>query len=177
LAAEWIADESLADVDHGDDDVHQRDVCRDAHRDGGAYPSLVDLFRSDIREGKRGTLLTLTIRVVDVASGCSAVCSAGFRRPTRAAKSRSRRSIQAGATPMHVEVTVGGRSVKVTQIAFPETVRNTVHASGTYASRGSNPTSNASDGIFADSLSSEIVTPTGSVSSGHAATFQVGISM
>jgi hypothetical protein len=31
----------------------------------GPYPSLVDLFRSDIREGKAGTLLALTIKVVN----------------------------------------------------------------------------------------------------------------
>ena len=42
----------------------------------GPYPSLVDLFRSDIREGKSGTLLALTIRVVNVNSGCAAVPNA-----------------------------------------------------------------------------------------------------
>src|SRR4029434_9291902 len=59
---------------------------------------------------------------------------------------------QGRATHIHAEVTVSGRSIKVTQIAFPETVNNTVHATGVYSSRGSNPMSNASDGIFADSL-------------------------
>ena len=83
---------------------------------------------------------------------------------------------QGRATHIHVEVTMNGRSVKVTQIAFPESINNTVHANGVYASRGSNPMSNQADGIFADSLSSEIVTPTGSVGAGYAATFQVGIS-
>jgi hypothetical protein len=43
-------------------------------------------------------------------------------------------------------------SVKVTQIAFPETTNNAVYATGVYASRGSNPTSNARDNIFADNL-------------------------
>jgi protocatechuate 3,4-dioxygenase beta subunit len=81
------------------------------------------------------------------------------------------------ATHIHVEVTIGGRSVKVSQSAFPENVNNTVHASGVYASRGSNPTTNASDNIFADSLASELVTPTGSVASGYAATFQLGVSV
>ena len=65
----------------------------------------------------------------------------------------------------------------MTQIAFPESVNNTVHTSGVYASRGSNPTANASDGIFADSLSAELVTPTGSVASGYAVTFQIGVSV
>ena len=72
-------------------------------------------------------------------------------------------------------MTINGVSRKVTQIAFPETVNNTVHTSGVYSSRGTNPMSNSSDGIFADSLSSEIVTPTGDPTSGYAATFQVGI--
>ena len=47
---------------------------------------------------------------------------------------------------------MGGASKKVTQIAFPESVNNAVHTSGAYASRGTNPMSNAADGIFADSL-------------------------
>ena len=60
---------------------------------------------------------------------------------------------QGRATHIHLEVTINGVSRKVTQIAFPESVNNTVYRSGVYASRGSNPMSNLSDGIFADSLS------------------------
>ena len=56
------------------------------------------------------------------------------------------------ATHIHVEVVMSGRSVKVTQIALPESVNNVVHSSGLYASRGTNPTSIGADGIFADSL-------------------------
>ena len=84
---------------------------------------------------------------------------------------------QGRATHIYLEVTVNGVSRKVTQIAFPESVNNTVHRSGVYASGGANPISNLSDGIFADSLSSEIVTPTGDVSGGYLATFQVGVSL
>jgi hypothetical protein len=68
-------------------------------------------------------------------------------------------------------------SRKVTQIAFPETVNNTVYRSGVYASRGSNPTSNLSDGIFADSLSAELVTPSGDAVNGYTASCQVGVSL
>jgi protocatechuate 3,4-dioxygenase beta subunit len=172
----------------------------------GPYPSLVDLFRSDIREGKSGTLLTLTIGVVNAANGCAAVPNANveiwhvdaagdysqygtqttqtFLRGIQTTNSNGEvtfRTIYPGwyqgrATHIHVEVTIAGRSVKVTQIAFPEATSNAVHASGAYGSRGANPMSNQSDGIFADSLSSEIVTPTGSVSGGYTATFQVAIS-
>ena len=42
----------------------------------GPYPSLTDLFRSDIREGKSGLPLTLTITVVNVNNGCSPVAGA-----------------------------------------------------------------------------------------------------
>ena len=172
----------------------------------GPYPSLVDLFRSDIREGKYGTQLALTIRVVNAASGCAAVPNANveiwhvdaagdysqygtqttqtFLRGIQTTNSNGEVTFttiypgwyQGRATHIHVEVTMAGRSVKVTQIAFPEATNNTVHTSGVYASRGTNPMSNLADGIFADSLSSEIVTPTGSVNGGYAATFQVAVS-
>ena len=171
----------------------------------GPFPSLVDLFRSDIREGKSGTLLALTIRVVNAANGCAAVPNANveiwhvdaagdysqygaqrtqtFLRGIQTSSANGEVTFttiypgwyQGRATHIHVEVTMAGRSVKATQIAFPESINNSVHMSGVYASRGTNPMSNLSDGIFSDSLSSEIVTPTGSAA-GYAATFQVAIS-
>jgi protocatechuate 3,4-dioxygenase beta subunit len=171
----------------------------------GPYPSLTDLFRSDIREGKDGTLLALTIKVVDVNNACAAVpnanveiwhvdASGNYSQYGTQTTQTYLRGIQTTntngevvfttiypgwyqgrATHIHVEVTLSGRSVKVTQIAFPEAVSNAVHATGAYASRGTNPLSNASDGIFADSLSSELITPSGDASSGYSATFQVGI--
>ena len=173
----------------------------------GPYPSLTDLFRSDIRENKSGTVLTLTIHVVNVSIGCAAVSNANveiwhvdaagdysqygtqttqtFLRGIQTTNGNGDVTFttiypggyQGRATHIHVEVTMGGRSVKVTQIAFPESINNAVHTSGTYASRGTNPMSNLSDGIFSDTLSSEIITPTGSVGAGYAATFQVGVSV
>ena len=172
----------------------------------GPYPSLVDLFRSDIREGKTGTQLTLTIRVVNAANACAAVPNANveiwhvdaagdysqygtqtmqtFLRGIQTTNGSGEVTFttiypgwyQGRATHIHAEVTIGGRSVKVTQIAFPETVNNSVHTSGAYASRGTNPMSNRADGIFSDSLLSEIVTPTGSVTGGYSATFQIALS-
>ena len=171
----------------------------------GPFPSLTDFFRSDIRESKAGTVLTLTIKVVNASSGCTPVGNANVEIwHVDAAGNYSQYGTQASqtylrgiqttnangevvfttvypgwyqgrATHIHAEVTIGGRSVKVTQIAFPESINNTVHGSGVYASRGSNPMSNLSDGIFADSLSAELVTPLGSPSSGYTATFQIGI--
>ena len=83
---------------------------------------------------------------------------------------------QGRATHIHVEVTQNDRSLKVTQLAFPESTNAEVYGTGVYASRGSNPTSNARDGIFADSLSSEMATISGSPSSGYTANFTVGLS-
>jgi protocatechuate 3,4-dioxygenase beta subunit len=170
----------------------------------GPYPSLTEFFRSDIRDGKSGTLLTLTIRVV-VSAACAAVPGANveiwhvdaagqysqygsqaertFLRGIQTTNSMGEVTFtttypgwyQGRATHIHVEVTVGGVSKKVTQIAFPESVNDAVHRSGEYASRGANPIANLADGIFADSLASEIVTPVGDVSGGYAATFQVAI--
>ncbi len=42
----------------------------------GPYPSLTDIIRSDIRDGKTGTLLTLTVKVVNVTAACAAVANA-----------------------------------------------------------------------------------------------------
>jgi len=173
----------------------------------GPFPSLTDLFRSDIREGKSGTQLTLTIKVVNSNSGCAPVPNANveiwhvdaagnysqygteqaqtFLRGIQTTNSNGEVTFttiypgwyQGRATHIHVEVTMSGRSVKVTQIAFPESITNAVYGTGAYASRGSNPMSNTSDGIFADSLSAELTTLTGDVANGFATTFQVGVSL
>jgi protocatechuate 3,4-dioxygenase beta subunit len=173
----------------------------------GPFPSLTDLFRSDIRGGKSGTLLTLTIKVVNVNGGCAAVPNANVEIwHVDAAGNYSEYGTQAGqtylrgiqttdssgevvfttiypgwysgrATHIHVEVAMNGASVKVSQIAFAEHVNAAVHTSGVYASRGTNPTSNTADSIFTDSLSSELVTPTGDAGGGYTATFQAGVNL
>ena len=173
----------------------------------GPFPSLTDLFRSDVREGKPGTLLTLKIKVVNVNNGCAGVAGANVEIwHVDAAGNYSQYGSQTGqtylrgiqttningevtfttiypgwysgrATHIHVEVTINASSVKVTQMAFPETVNATVHTSGVYASRGTNPMSNAADGIFADSLSAELVTPVGNTAGGYTATFQVAVAV
>jgi len=173
----------------------------------GPYPSLTDFFRSDIREGKDGTTLTLTVKVVNTNSNCAAVanaqveiwhCDVGgnysqygsvtnqtFLRGIQTTDANGTVTFttiypgwyQGRATHIHVEATVNGRSVKVSQMAFPESINNAVHATGVYASRGANPMSNLSDGIFADSLMSELVTPSGSVATGYVAAFQLGVAI
>jgi len=173
----------------------------------GPYPSLTDMFRSDIREGKPGATLNLTVRVVNAANACAPVAGANVEiwhvdasgnysqygtqtaatflrgiQTTNAAGEVTFLTVfpgwyQGRATHIHLEVTMGGVSRKVTQIAFPETVNDVVHKSGVYASRGTNPTTNSRDGIFADSLASEIVTPIGDPASGYSALFQVGVAV
>jgi protocatechuate 3,4-dioxygenase beta subunit len=173
----------------------------------GPYPSLVDLFRSDIREGKGGTTLTLTISVVNTANDCTPIdnvnveiwqCDATgnysqygteraqtYLRGIQTTNSNGQVSFttiypgwyQGRATHIHVEVTRNGSSLKVTQIAFPESVNAQVYGSGVYSSRGNNPTSNARDMVFADGVDSEMASISGSPSDGYTATFTVGLAV
>lgn len=178
----------------------------------GPYPSLSDFIRSDVREGKSGTTLTLTLTIVNTNSSCAPLSGAqveiwqcdadghysqyvqgsyngssqtflrGIQTTDSAGQVRFTTVYpgwyQGRATHIHIEVTVNGRSVKVTQIAFPESVNATVYATGVYASRGVNPTANASDGIFSDSLSSELATITGGdPNGGYTATYTVGVAV
>ena len=173
----------------------------------GPYPSLTDMFRSDIREGKSGTTLTLTLTVVNTNSSCSPVqganveiwhtdaagnysqygsqTAATFLRGIQTTDANGQVTFttifpgwyQGRATHIHIEVVRNSQSVKVTQIAFPESVNNAVYATGVYASRGNNPLSNAADGIFADSLDSELATVSGDSASGLTATYRVGIAV
>ena len=52
-----------------------------------------------------------------------------------------------------------------------------VYSTGVYAAKGQNPTSNARDMVFADSVSSELATVTGDPQAGYAARFTVGIAV
>jgi protocatechuate 3,4-dioxygenase beta subunit len=171
----------------------------------GPYPSLTDLVRSDIREDRSGTPLALTISVVNTDNGCSPVAGAqveiwqcdaagnysqygnqGARTYLRGIQTTNPDGqvtfstiypgwYQGRATHIHVEVVRNGSSVKVTQIAFPESANAAVYGTGVYASRGQNPTSNTRDGIFADSLNAELAAVSGDPASGMSATFQIGI--
>jgi protocatechuate 3,4-dioxygenase beta subunit len=177
----------------------------------GPYPSLTDLFRSDIREGRPGLPVTLTITVVNRDNACTAVPNANveiwqcdaeghysqysqqgydgraqtFLRGIQTTDANGRVTFttvypgwyQGRATHIHVEVTINGASVKVTQIAFPDSTTAAVYATGVYASRGGNPTSNAGDNIFADSLSSELPTVVGDTTNGYTATFTVAVAI
>jgi len=171
----------------------------------GPYPSLTDLFRSDIRESEPGTPVTLTITVVNTNSGCAPAAglnveiwqcdadgnysqygttrSATFLRGIQTTDANGRVTFttvypgwyQGRATHIHVEVLRSNTSLKVTQIAFPEATTAAVYATGVYAPRGPNPTSNTRDGIFADSLNAEMAAVSGDPATGLSATFQIGV--
>lgn len=174
----------------------------------GPYPSLQDFMRSDIRENKPGLPLTLTIAVVNTNASCAPVsgalvdiwqCDADgnysqygsertltYLRGLQTTDGTGRVTFvtiypgwyQGRATHIHVEVIVNGRSVKVTQIAFPEEVTAQVYRTGVYASSGQNPTTNARDGVFADGVADEMITLTGGdPTNGYTGTFQVGVTL
>ena len=174
----------------------------------GPYPSLADFTRSDIRESKQGLPVTLTISVVNTNSACAPVAGAvvdiwqcdadgnysqygsernlTYLRGLQTTDSNGRVTFvtiypgwyQGRATHIHVEVTINGRSAKVTQIAFPEDVTAQVYRTGVYASSGQNPTTNARDNVFSDGVADELITITGGdTTSGYTATFQVGIAL
>lgn len=81
------------------------------------------------------------------------------------------------ATHIHVQVYVKGSVVKTTQVAFPESTSAEVYASGAYASKGPNPTSNAGDNVFADGTQTEMATVSGDPGSGYTADLTVTISV
>lgn len=171
----------------------------------GPYPSLGDFIRSDVREDRQGVPLNLTVTVVNVNQACAPVAgaaveiwqcdvdgnysqygttrSATFLRGLQTTDSGGRAVFttiypgwyQGRATHIHVEVSIAGRSVKVTQIAFPEDVSAEVYRSGVYAAKGQNPTTNARDNAFSDGVAQELITISGSPSAGYTGTFQVGI--
>jgi protocatechuate 3,4-dioxygenase beta subunit len=173
----------------------------------GPYPSLQDFIRSDIREGKAGVRLDLAIRVVNVNSGCAPVAGAsvdiwqcdaegnysqyGSQRNLtylRGIQTTDGNGVanfttvypgwyQGRATHIHVEVQLNGRSVKVTQIAFPEDVSAQVYGTAAYAAGGQNPTTNARDNVFADGVADEMITLSGSPEAGFSGTFQVGVAL
>jgi protocatechuate 3,4-dioxygenase beta subunit len=71
------------------------------------------------------------------------------------------------APHIHVEVLeAGGKSIRVTQIAFPKNVCDAVYATAAY--NGAADTSNSSDGVFANSLGGNMADAvTGNVTDGY----------
>jgi len=71
------------------------------------------------------------------------------------------------APHIHIEILdKDGKSLLVTQVAFPENISGTVYASSLYASRGQADTPNDRDNVFSDSLSEQMATVTGNIKEG-----------
>ena len=173
----------------------------------GPYPSLTSIVRSDIRESKPGTVLTLTIKVVNVNAACAAVSGANVEiwqcdatgnyseygsqttqtylrgiQTTNGSGEVTFTTIYPGwyqgrATHIHLEVFINGATVKTTQIAFPESVSSAVYRTAVYAAHGLNATTNSGDMVFADGTDHEMATLSGDTTSGYTATLTVGISV
>lgn len=78
------------------------------------------------------------------------------------------------AVHIHVHVyNASGKSLLVTQIAFPEDISKVVFAQGVYASHGQADTTNAKDNVFGDGVSTEMSTVTGSASAGYVLTHAI----
>ncbi|HMR82647.1 MAG TPA: intradiol ring-cleavage dioxygenase [Niabella sp.] len=82
------------------------------------------------------------------------------------------------APHIHVHVyNSSGRSLLVTQIAFPTDICNTVYTTASpYSTRGTQDTQNSRDNVFADSLDFEMSAVTGSVSEGYTLTHTINVS-
>ena len=79
------------------------------------------------------------------------------------------------APHIHVHIyDANGKSLLVTQIAFPTSVCDTAYTTATqYYTRGKQDTSNIGDGVFADSLDDEMSSVTGSVTEGYTLTHRI----
>lgn len=134
----------------------------------GPFPSITLPVRSDVREDRTGLQLTLAISVVNTSANCAPVANASveswhcdaagnYSEYGNLTSSTWLRGVQpvdsngvarfttiypgwyAGrATHIHLEVMVNNRSVKTTQLAFPEEINSAVYASGVYAAKGQN---------------------------------------
>jgi len=187
-----------------------------AEETAGPYGDLLGMVgnpafhRRDITEGRAGVPLTLTLEIVNVRTGCTALAGADveiwhcdangfYSEYAQPGYDGSRQTFLRGvqttdasgrvtfvtifpgwymgrATHIHVQVYVGGAVVKTTQIAFPEGVTSEVYASGVYADRGTNPTTNAGDGVFSDGTSTELASVGGTPSAGYAADLTIRVS-
>ena len=81
------------------------------------------------------------------------------------------------APHIHVHVyNSSGKSLLVTQIAFPEATSALVFAQGVYQSHGQADTKNANDNVFSDGVTTELATVTGTVTTAFELTHTVVVS-
>jgi protocatechuate 3,4-dioxygenase beta subunit len=81
------------------------------------------------------------------------------------------------APHIHVQVfNSSGKSLLITQIAFPEDVSKQVYAQGVYTAKGAFDTANNRDIVFGDGFSSELATITGTAATGFVLTHTIYVS-
>lgn len=82
------------------------------------------------------------------------------------------------AVHIHVHIyNSSGKSLLVTQIAFPATVCDTVFTTATnFYTKGKADTTNEKDNVFGDGYTNELATVTGSVANGYALTHTIVVS-
>jgi protocatechuate 3,4-dioxygenase beta subunit len=78
------------------------------------------------------------------------------------------------AVHIHVHVyNSSGKSLKISQIAFPEDISKVVFGQGVYASHGQADTTNAQDNVFSDGVTTNMSAVTGSTSAGYVLTWTI----
>lgn len=82
------------------------------------------------------------------------------------------------ATHIHVHIyNASGKSLLVTQIAFPEDISKTVHTTATqFYTKGQQDTTNAKDNVFSDGVALEMATVSGSIANGYKLTHNIVVS-
>jgi protocatechuate 3,4-dioxygenase beta subunit len=81
------------------------------------------------------------------------------------------------APHIHVHVyNASGKSLLVTQIAFPEDISKIVYAQGVYKTHGQADTSNSSDNVFGDGVATEMSAITGNTTDGFVLTHNIVVS-
>lgn len=78
------------------------------------------------------------------------------------------------ATHIHVEVYVGGKVIKTTQMAFADATNTEVSSSALYVAKGQNPTTNGTDMVFSDGDEYQLANLSGDVTNGFKATLTIG---
>ena len=82
------------------------------------------------------------------------------------------------APHIHVHIyNASGKSLLVTQIAFPTDICNNVYTKATnFYTRGTQDTSNARDNVFSDSIANEMSVVSGSITGGYVLTHNIVVS-
>lgn len=184
----------------------------------GPYPldlsSNSAMFRQDIREGKAGTQLDLTLTLVNVNDNCKAIPNAridiwhcdkdgyysGYSNPgylgtqnnigktffrgiqmTDANGQVKFTTIYPGwyngrVTHVHFQVFLNSVLSATSQFAFPESITTDVYNSSLYSSHGQNNLTIASDNVFSDGTSKQMLTVSNnSQTGGFDGGFKIGI--